>query len=117
MKKCIPECSPAVTSNFTVTLPLAPNVIPAITNCAVVNDNSQNRINCTWPTVAGADFYFINIVQQGSGPGGGALTVAGTQAGGTSASLLGPKGILFVFIRACNGDSCGPQSLRPAMPR
>ncbi|MBM3736226.1 MAG: hypothetical protein FJW39_10615 [Acidobacteria bacterium] len=110
MKACNPACGPTVFSAFTVQLPPPPTTTPTITGCNVVNDNSQNRVNCNWPAVPGADFYFINLVQQGTGPGGGALTVAGTQVGATSASLLAPNGTLFVFIRACNGDGCGPQS-------
>ena len=50
------------------------------------------------------------MVQQGTGPGGGALTVAGGQVGGTSTSLLIPNGPASAIVRACTGDGCGPFS-------
>lgn len=101
--------SPAI-SNFVVAAGAIPPVAPAGVSCQAVNDAGQNRINCNWNAVAGTHFYFVNIVQPGAGPGGGALTVAGGQAGTNSASFLVPNGSASVIVRACTGDGCGPFS-------
>jgi hypothetical protein len=112
MKACAANgaCSAPSTSLFTLTLPAVPSAAPVISSCTVVNDTGQNRLNCTWGAVDRADFYFINVVQAGAGPGGGALTVAGTQIGGLSSSFLIPNGNMSVLVRGCNGDGCGPLS-------
>jgi hypothetical protein len=112
MKSCVSGvCGPATTTvNFTVALgPVPTSAVTGVT-CPVVNDAGQNRANCSWNAVANAHFYFINVVQPGAGPGGGALTVAGTQVGPTSASLLIPNGAASVLVQGCNGDGCGPSS-------
>ncbi|MBM3736228.1 MAG: hypothetical protein FJW39_10625 [Acidobacteria bacterium] len=111
MRTCNPACGAASVVNFAVALPAISGSRPDNLACSVANDSGQNRVDCNWPAVAGADFYFINVIQQGAGPGGGALTVAGKQVGATSVSLPAPNGTLFVIVRACNGDGCGPQSL------
>ncbi|MBM3737187.1 MAG: hypothetical protein FJW39_15510 [Acidobacteria bacterium] len=110
MRTCNPFCGTASTSIFTVTLPAVPTGVPAGLACTNTNNSGQNRVNCNWGAVARADFYFINIIQAGAGPGGGALTVAGTQVGATTVSLPVPNGVLDVIVRACNGDGCGAYS-------
>lgn len=106
--------SPAI-SNFAVTAGAIPPLAPAGVSCQAVNDAGQNRINCNWNPVTGAHFYFVNVVQPGAGPGGGALTVAGGQTGTNSASFLVPNGNASVVVRACTGDGCGPFSAAVAV--
>lgn len=109
MKSCgAGGCGAVSQAAFTVQLGAVPAAAPEVTSVVVANDNGQNRLNCTWNPVTGTDFYFINVIQPNSGPGGGALTVAGNQIGGTTASLLIPTGDASVIVRACNGDGCGP---------
>jgi len=97
-------------SNFVVQLPPPPTGAVTGLTCAVVNDAGVNRLNCNWNALAGADFYFIHVIQQGQGPGGGALTVAGTSVGTNSSSFQVPNGNADVIVRGCNGDGCGPFS-------
>ena len=110
MRSCSPTCGAAVTSSFRVQLPAFPTTAPSGISCQMVNDTSQNRLNCAWSQQTGADFYFVNVVQPGAGPGGGALTVAGTQSGPNSVSLLIPNGNASFLVRGCTGDGCGPLS-------
>jgi hypothetical protein len=101
---------PLTTVLFTVANGPTPTVAPEGVSCQLVNDANQNRLNCSWMPTMGADFYFAHVVQPNTGPGGGALTVAGTQAGQPSTSLLIPNGAASFVVRACTGDGCGPFS-------
>lgn len=103
-------CGPAGISNFTVNGGAVSSAAPGGVGCAIVNDAGQNRLDCNWSAVSGAHFYFVNVVQPGAGPGGGALTVAGRQVGTNSISILVPNGSATVIVRACTGDGCGPFS-------
>jgi hypothetical protein len=107
LRACGPACGAPTVSSFGVALPAPPTGVPTGLACTVVNNAGQNRLDCNWSAVPRADFYFINVVQGGAGPGGGALTVAGTQVGGTSASIPVPNGTNDVIVKACNGDGCG----------
>ncbi len=110
MRGCNPLCGLPTISRFTVALGGIPSTAPTGISCSVVNDNNQNRLNCSWNALAGADFYFVHLIQPNTGPGGGALTVAGTQIGPNSISLLVPNGFANFIVRGCNGDGCGPFS-------
>lgn len=103
-------CAPPGVSSFIVNGGAVPSSAPSGVSCSVANDNGQNRLNCNWGSLTGAHFYFVNVVQPGSGPGGGALTVAGKQVGTNSVSVLLPNGNATVLVRACTGDGCGPFS-------
>lgn len=103
-------CSSPGITNFVLAGGSVPAVPPAGLQCSVVNDTNQNRLNCNWTALAGAHFYFVNVVQPNSGPGGGALTVAGQQVGTNSVSVLVPSGQATVVVRGCTGDGCGPFS-------
>lgn len=101
-------CSPTSVATFVIQGNSIPTQAPAGLGCTVVNDTGQNRLNCNWTAAPNSDFHFINVVQPNSGPGGGALTVAGGQVGGTSISILIPDGQANVIVRGCTGDGCGP---------
>ncbi len=103
-------CGPTGIVNFLVQGGAIPAAAVTGVNCAIVNDSNQNRLNCNWTALAGANFYFVNVVQPGAGPGGGALTVAGQQVGVNSISILIPNGAATVLVRGCTGDGCGPFS-------
>lgn len=103
-------CSAPGITNFVIAGGSVPTVRPAGVSCTVVNDANQNRLNCSWTALAGAHFYFVNVVQPNTGPGGGALTVAGQQVGTNSISVLIPNGQASVLVRGCTGDGCGPFS-------
>jgi hypothetical protein len=108
MRGCNPQCGTAFATAFSVALGAVPVSPPTGVVCSVANNSGQNRLDCSWAALAGADFYFIHVIQPNSGPGGGALTVAGTQVGGTSVSLPVPNGPANVVVRGCNGNGCGP---------
>ena len=103
-------CGSAATSTFTQQLGAIPGSPPSNLSCAIVNASGQNQLNCGWNALAGAHFYFVHVVQPTSGPGGGALTVAGTQIGANAVTLLIPNGASSVLVRGCTGDGCGPLS-------
>ncbi|MFN7926153.1 MAG: hypothetical protein U0Q16_39005 [Bryobacteraceae bacterium] len=110
LRKCSPTCSTVSTTLFTVANRPAPGVAPTSASCQVLNENSQNRVNCSWAAVSQGDFYLAHVVQPNTGPGGGALTVAAQQAGPNSTSFLVPNGRALVVIQSCTGDGCGPVS-------
>ncbi len=101
-------CSATSVTNFVIQANPTPTQAPGSLGCTVVNDTGQNRLNCNWTAAPNSDFHFINVVQPNTGPGGGALTVAGGQVGGTSISILIPDGQANVLVRGCTGDGCGP---------
>lgn len=101
-------CGLPAVSNFVVRAAAIPTAAVSGMACQVTNESNQNRLTCNWNSLAGADFYFVNVVQPGAGPGGGALTVAGQQVGVPSVSLLIPNGAATVLARGCTGDGCGP---------
>ena len=116
-KDCTPQCGPAAISTFRVQLPAVPGAAPQNVSCTASAQASQNQLNCSWSQLAGSDFYFFNVVQPNTGPGGGALTVAGSQSGPNAVSLAVPNGPANVVVRACNGDGCGPSSAKfPVSP-
>ncbi len=103
-------CSTPGITNFVLAGGSVPSAPPTGVQCTVANDNNQNRLNCAWTALTGAHFYFVNVVQPNTGPGGGALTVAGQQVGTNSISVLIPNGQATVLVRGCTGDGCGPFS-------
>ncbi len=111
VRACNVLCSAPATVSFTVQLPPVPTAAPAVSGCTVTNDTGQNRLDCNWSAISGADLYILRVVQPPpAGPGGGALTVASRQVSATTASVLVPNGNAVVFVQACNGDGCGPNS-------
>ena len=94
--------------DFSVALGAIPNTAPSITAATV---NGGNSLNASWTAVSGAEWYQLQVVQSGAGPGGGALTVAARQVvGATNVTLPVPAGHASVIVAACNGDGCGPYS-------
>ncbi len=111
VRACQAACGPPAVQNFTVQLPAVPTAAPSNLNCNVANISNQNQVSCTWSAVAGADLYQIRAVQPPpAGPGGGALTVASNHVSNPVAGFFAPNGTTFVFVQACNGDGCGPNT-------
>ncbi|MFN7926305.1 MAG: hypothetical protein U0Q16_39770 [Bryobacteraceae bacterium] len=104
---CAAACNTADNSVvFTANLPAVPAGAPAITQASLAGAT----LNAAWTAVPGADIYRLQVVQQGVGPGGGALTVGSARTAATSASLAVPAGAASVLVAACNGNGCGPYS-------
>jgi hypothetical protein len=99
---CGPDSEPV---DFAVSLGPVPSTAPSITGASVAGGNS---LSATWTAVPQAEFYRVQVVQPGAGPGGGALSVAAGQVSATSVVLPVPAGSAAVFVAACNGDGCGP---------
>ena len=112
VRACQAGCGPFSTPvTFAVTLPPAPTSGPTGVTCSVAGGNS---LTCNWNAVTNADAYQIQVVQAPpAGPGGGALTVAAKQVSATTVTLPVPAGAATVFIAACNGDGCGPNTTVP----
>lgn len=96
-----------VSRNFTVQLPSVPASSPAIQSAVVSGGNS---VTVTFPTVAGADLYLVQVIQPNTGPGGGALTVAARVVSASPVTLQVPAGQAGVVVSACNGDGCAPHA-------
>jgi hypothetical protein len=97
--------------DFNVTLGAVPTSAPSITSAVV---NGGNSLSMSWTAVpGGTEWYQVQVVQpRPAGPGGGALTVAARQVfGATNVTLPVPAGQASVFVAACNGDGCGPNSV------
>ena len=100
---------------FSVALGAVPTTAPSITSAVV---NGGNSLNLSWTAVTGGtEWYQVQVVQpRPAGPGGGALTVAARQVfGATNVTLPVPAGQASVFVAACNGDGCGPNSAPAAI--
>ncbi len=109
VRGCQAKCSPYQYSSifFRVELPSLSQTPPTGLTAQITNGNN---LDLSWNPVTGADLYRVQVVQAGSGPGGGALTVAAKQVSTTGATLTVPAGAATVVLNACNGDGCGPQS-------
>lgn len=107
---CRPACVNGTISFFSVANRNVPPPAPHDVACTLTTENEQNRLDCQWTEVPEADFYFARAVQPQSGPGGGALTVAGQQTGKNQVRLTVPNGRMYFLVQACTGDVCGPQS-------
>jgi hypothetical protein len=109
VRACQAACGPySAAVDFSVALGAVPTDAPTITNATVSNGNT---LDVSWTSVAGAEWYQVQVVQpRPAGPGGGALTVAARQVTGTSVTLPVPAGQASVIVAACNGDGCGPHS-------
>ncbi len=107
VRACHGGCGPfSEPVDFAITLGPVPTTAPSITSAIV---SGGNQLTVDWTAVAGADIYQIQVVQPSpAGPGGGALTVAARQVSETTASFSVPAGLAYIFVRACNGDGCGP---------
>ncbi|MFN7921455.1 MAG: hypothetical protein U0Q16_15240 [Bryobacteraceae bacterium] len=114
VRACIEACGAWSTSvPFIISLPPAPTAAPGSPSCSV---SSGNQLTCGWSSVASADFYLLQAVQPNTGPGGGALTVLSRYVNGTALSPVAvPIGPFFVFIGACNGNGCGPNTTPMAL--
>ena len=110
VRACQEGCGPfSATRSFVVNLPPVPSGIPVITSGVV---SSGNSLAVIWTGVANADLYQVQVVQPPpAGPGGGALTVAARQTDALTATFPVPAGAASIFVRACNGNGCGPNSL------
>lgn len=100
-------CGVTGSSSFTVRPPAIPS--QPVTGLACTPRTAA--LECSWDSRSGADFYFLNVVQPGAGPGGGALTVAGRQVSqfeNLRVTVSVPAGAMSVVVRACTGDGCGP---------
>ncbi|MFN7925696.1 MAG: CAP domain-containing protein [Bryobacteraceae bacterium] len=91
---------------FTVNLPAVPTQAPSAPSCNMAG----NQATCSWNSAANADIFVIEAVQAAAGPGGGALTVASRQVATTNATFAVPQGATSFFVKACNGNGCGPYS-------
>lgn len=103
-------CVNGATSVFSVVNRTTPPPAPRDVACSLQSEDAQNRLDCQWRESEEADFYFARAVQAESGPGGGALTIAGKQTGRSGVSLLVPNGPVSFLVQGCTGDVCGPQS-------
>ncbi|MFN7921285.1 MAG: PQQ-dependent sugar dehydrogenase [Bryobacteraceae bacterium] len=91
---------------FRVTLSAAPSQAPSAPTCSL----NGLADSCSWSPVPNADFYTLQAVQASSGPGGGALTVAGFRTTQVAGTVNVPPGAMSMFVAACNGNGCGPYS-------
>lgn len=110
VRACQAGCGPVSGEvSFDVRLGPVPTIAPTITDAIIV---SGNTLTSHWSPVPGAEWYQVQVVQpRPAGPGGGALTVASRiVAGATGVTLSVPMGKAAVFVAACNGDGCGPNS-------
>lgn len=119
VRACQEGCGPySAIRTFAVNLPPVPTGVPVITSGVVTNGNS---LAVVWTGVANADLYQVQVVQPApAGPGGGALTVAARQTDQLTSTLPVPSGAASIFVKACNGNGCGPNSapfaINPAGP-
>jgi glucose/arabinose dehydrogenase len=118
VRACQAGCGPfSAAVDFSVALGAVPTAAPTVTSAVV---NGGNNLSTSWTSVAGAEWYQVQVVQTMAGPGGGALTVAARQVTGTSVMLPVPVGQAYVIVAGCNGDGCGPYSagvlITPAGP-
>ncbi len=123
VRACSAACGPAsFPRNFLVQLP-PPPFSQSIITAATVTDG--NVLTLTWTPASGADLYQVRVVQQNTGPGGGALTVASETVSGTTVVTPVPSGPAQVTVTPCNGNGCGavspsvainPPGPNPAVP-
>jgi hypothetical protein len=93
---------------FSANIGPAPSSAPSITSAVV---SGGTNLAVSWSAVAGAEWYQMFVIQSGTGPGGGALTVAAREVVGTSVSGVAlPVGNASVLVAACTGNGCGPFS-------
>ncbi|MFN7919223.1 MAG: PQQ-dependent sugar dehydrogenase [Bryobacteraceae bacterium] len=107
VRACTVACGPwSDTVAFRVTLPPVPTQALPPPACSLTGAVAT----CGWNPQTGADYYTLLAVQPSSGPGGGALTVAGLRTPQVSGALTLPPGAVSIFVAGCNGNGCGPYS-------